>query len=136
MNLAIKTVTFVAAVMPICAFAATSTFHQSCSGIKLSTDGTTIEAGCWKRDRKTSVNTSLRLKGIVNIDGKLTMVRGAQSNHDKSCDTFVLYLPAREKSSTQEPQLSAICKTNSQKRSRSILNLTGIENIDGTLRQR
>ena len=116
-----------------CAFAADSTFHKTCSDLKLNADGSGFSAVCKKRNGQPN-NTSLTLKGVQNLDGKLSIVPGGPSNYVQSCNTIRLQVPS---SSMQipHPRLTAICKKKNGHPSNTQLELDNIENVDGVLTQ-
>ena len=115
---------FAVFLLPATGNAEPSTFFKTCEDIKLSDDGLSFSAKCKKKDQ--SINqTSIALKGIHNLDGKLSMGAG-ESTYQKSCDTVRLQL-------SPEFRLTAICKTAAGRPSNTQLPLEGFHNIDGVL---
>lgn len=116
---------------PTFALADVSNFHKTCSDIALSKDGTTITANC-RRSNGSMNATSISLKGVHYVDGRLTLGEG-ESDYQKSCDGIRLQIPTKT-NNLPEVRLTAICRTKGQRPSNTQLSLPGIQNIDGVLR--
>ena len=113
--------------MSTAAFAAPSTFQNSCSDIKLSSDAGKITANCKKKDG-TPVPAMIDIQGVENIDGKLTKT-GKKTNFQETCHTPNL------STNDKHVVLTAICKKKNGAPSNTQLELMGINNIDGALKE-
>lgn len=113
--------------MSTAAFAAPSTFQNSCSDIKLSADAAKITATCKKKDG-TPVPATMDIVGVENVDGKLTRT-GSKTNFQETCHTP--HLGTNDK----HVVLTAICKKRNGAPSNTQLELMDINNIDGVLKQ-
>jgi hypothetical protein len=98
-----------------------SSYQNSCNGISIS--GNLLSANC--RDRNGQFRqSSLRLKGIENINGALTVTSSDRvSNFQLSCNSIFI----------RRNVLSATCKKMNGNLEQTSITLNGIENINGAL---
>lgn len=121
----------VSAVLTLCsplAWAASSSFQNSCSNTQMSVsdNGVRISAEC--RTKNGAYNaTSILVRGISNDDGRLRGKSGAPTSFQHSCRKITLNM------NTNQVALQAICKTRSGSERKTRLELTNIENRNGRL---
>jgi hypothetical protein len=98
-----------------------STYQNSCSNISIS--GNVLSANCRKRDGQF-LQSSLRLRGIENINGALTVTSSDRvSNFQLSCNSIFI----------RRNVLNATCQKINGNLEQTSITLNGIENINGTL---
>ena len=107
--------------------AAPSTFQNSCKDIKLSADGSKINATCMNA-KGTPVPASLDIRGVENEDGKLKLT-GKKTSFQQTCKTVNLH------TNDKHVTLTAICRKMNNAPSNTQLELMDIHNKDGVLTQ-
>lgn len=115
-----------------CAFAQSSSFHNTCTDIKLTEDGSGLTATCKKRDG-SPVQASFTFQGLQNIDGTLTFIAGAPTNYMQTCNTLRIQVPSKTMQ-LPAPRVTAMCKVKSGPLKATSINLGHIQNIDGVLK--
>ena len=116
-----------------CAFGQSTSFHNTCTDIKLNDDGSGFTATCKKRDG-SPVQAAFTFQGLQNIDGTLTFIGGAPTNYQQTCNTLRLQVPSKTMQ-LPAPRLTAQCKVKSGPTKATSINLGHIQNIDGRLTQ-
>jgi len=100
----------------------TSSFQYSCNDIKIGNEADVLTAQCRKYNGAMQ-STSIRLRGIHNMNGVLAQNAQGDSSFQKSCaNVFVC-----------GTLLMASCKTRTGSYTDSMIKISGMHNINGTL---
>jgi len=100
----------------------TSSFQHSCTDIKTGNEADVLVAQC-KKFNGTMQSTSIRLKGIHNMNGVLVQGGQSVSSFQRSCtNVFVC-----------GTSLMASCKTKTGAYAESVIKIGGLHNNNGTL---
>lgn len=110
------------------AWAASSSFQNSCQNITMNTtsEAVTFTADC--RTQNGNYNTtSIQFRGLTNNNGRLQVERGAQTSYQHSCrDRGIRW-------NANKFWIRAICKTAAGEDREATLEIYNIENRNGRL---
>jgi hypothetical protein len=100
-----------------------STYQDSCTGISAS--GATLTAVCRKRDGTFNIKTAILIRGIDNVEGKLTYSRNATaaSTFQDSCNNIDVV----------GATLTAQCRRRDGSFHETTILIRGVDNVEGKL---